>query len=225
MFDLTDPANLSTLKKNPVNIKERSEYSVELKFNVRPFPFVRSRACGRQGRLNGADERGGRTGHGGRHLWIALHSGRQAFWHQWCVSSSPFASQSPLNSFLPSRQDGLDARSSRGSRRLCIGVTDGDENLQGSYGPSATPIIKRFVSEEAPSVRACSSSSPEARPPKLTDCSQGMLARSGTYNVRSRLTYVFRLHVCVASSHRAFLPPATTTRTSTVHSSFLPCHP
>ncbi|BGP55845.1 hypothetical protein JCM8202_002654 [Rhodotorula sphaerocarpa] len=40
------------------------------------------------------------------------------------------------------------------------------ESMIGSYGPAADPITKRFVSEEAPS---------------------GMLARSGTYGVRSRV--------------------------------------
>ncbi|POY75111.1 hypothetical protein BMF94_1741 [Rhodotorula taiwanensis] len=40
------------------------------------------------------------------------------------------------------------------------------ESMIGSYGPAADPVVKRFVSEEAPS---------------------GMLARSGTYSVRSRV--------------------------------------
>ncbi|GAA5820649.1 hypothetical protein JCM11251_003094 [Rhodosporidiobolus azoricus] len=40
------------------------------------------------------------------------------------------------------------------------------ESMIGSYGPSADPVVKRFVTEEAPS---------------------GMLARSGTYTVRSRV--------------------------------------
>ncbi|BGP25068.1 rho GDP-dissociation inhibitor [Rhodotorula toruloides] len=40
------------------------------------------------------------------------------------------------------------------------------ESMIGSYGPSPSPIIKRFVTEEAPS---------------------GMLARSGSYTVRSRV--------------------------------------
>ncbi|GAA5887963.1 hypothetical protein JCM6882_000817 [Rhodosporidiobolus microsporus] len=40
------------------------------------------------------------------------------------------------------------------------------ESMIGSYGPSADPVVKRFVTEEAPS---------------------GMIARSGTYTVRSRI--------------------------------------
>ncbi|GAA5874820.1 hypothetical protein JCM16303_002997 [Sporobolomyces ruberrimus] len=46
-------------------------------------------------------------------------------------------------------------------------VVDKMESMIGSYGPSADNIEKRFVTEEAPS---------------------GMIARSGTYNVRSRVT-------------------------------------
>ncbi|GAA5838543.1 hypothetical protein JCM5353_003132 [Sporobolomyces roseus] len=45
-------------------------------------------------------------------------------------------------------------------------VVDKMESMIGSYGPSADAIEKRFVTEEAPS---------------------GMIARSGTYNVRSRV--------------------------------------
>ncbi|GAA5916664.1 Rdi1p [Sporobolomyces salmoneus] len=45
-------------------------------------------------------------------------------------------------------------------------VVDKMESMIGSYGPSADNIEKRFVTEEAPS---------------------GMIARSGTYNVRSRV--------------------------------------
>ncbi|GAA6055344.1 hypothetical protein JCM3770_005301 [Rhodotorula araucariae] len=40
------------------------------------------------------------------------------------------------------------------------------ESMIGSYGPSPIPVVKKFVTEEAPS---------------------GMLARSGTYTVRSRV--------------------------------------
>ncbi|BGP48629.1 rho GDP dissociation inhibitor [Rhodotorula kratochvilovae] len=40
------------------------------------------------------------------------------------------------------------------------------ESMIGSYGPSPEPVVKKFVTEEAPS---------------------GMLARSGTYTVRSRV--------------------------------------
>ncbi|KAL8279190.1 hypothetical protein RQP46_008446 [Phenoliferia psychrophenolica] len=50
-------------------------------------------------------------------------------------------------------------------RRAGINVDKTDAML-GSYGPSAEPITKLFAAEEAPS---------------------GMLARSGTYNVRSRV--------------------------------------
>ncbi|KAM0791607.1 hypothetical protein ACM66B_006049 [Microbotryomycetes sp. NB124-2] len=50
-------------------------------------------------------------------------------------------------------------------RRAGITV-DKMETMIGSFGPSAEPISKRFVSEEAPS---------------------GMLARSGSYSVRSRV--------------------------------------
>ncbi|ORY84103.1 E set domain-containing protein [Leucosporidium creatinivorum] len=50
-------------------------------------------------------------------------------------------------------------------RRAGINV-DKLESMIGSFGPSAEPIVKRFVSEEAPS---------------------GMIARSGSYNVRSRV--------------------------------------
>ncbi|GAA5925592.1 Rdi1p [Sporobolomyces koalae] len=46
-------------------------------------------------------------------------------------------------------------------------VVDKMESMIGSYGPSADSIEKRFVTEEAPS---------------------GMIARSGSYSVRSRLT-------------------------------------
>ncbi|GAA6022926.1 hypothetical protein JCM11491_006631 [Sporobolomyces phaffii] len=45
-------------------------------------------------------------------------------------------------------------------------VVDKMESMIGSYGPSADNIEKRFVTEEAPS---------------------GMIARSGSYNVRSRV--------------------------------------
>ncbi|GAA5857881.1 hypothetical protein JCM5296_001777 [Sporobolomyces johnsonii] len=45
-------------------------------------------------------------------------------------------------------------------------VVDKLESMIGSYGPSTDPVVKRFVTEEAPS---------------------GMLARSGSYNVRSRV--------------------------------------
>ncbi|GAA6060997.1 hypothetical protein JCM10212_000683 [Sporobolomyces blumeae] len=45
-------------------------------------------------------------------------------------------------------------------------VVDKMDSMLGSYGPSADPISKRFVTEEAPS---------------------GMIARSGSYSVRSRL--------------------------------------
>ncbi|GAA5933635.1 hypothetical protein JCM1841_004503 [Sporobolomyces salmonicolor] len=45
-------------------------------------------------------------------------------------------------------------------------VVDKLESMIGSYGPSTEPVVKRFVTEEAPS---------------------GMLARSGSYNVRSRV--------------------------------------
>ncbi|GAA5967769.1 hypothetical protein JCM11641_005761 [Rhodosporidiobolus odoratus] len=40
------------------------------------------------------------------------------------------------------------------------------ETMLGSYGPTADPVVKKFVTEEAPS---------------------GMLARSGSYSVRSRV--------------------------------------
>ena len=50
-------------------------------------------------------------------------------------------------------------------RRAGINV-DKLESMIGSYGPSPDPITKRFISEDAPS---------------------GMLARSGSYNVRSRV--------------------------------------
>lgn len=50
-------------------------------------------------------------------------------------------------------------------RRAGINV-DKLESMIGSYGPSPEPITKRFVTEEAPS---------------------GMIARSGTYSVRSRI--------------------------------------
>ncbi|GAA5871459.1 hypothetical protein JCM8547_001348 [Rhodosporidiobolus lusitaniae] len=50
-------------------------------------------------------------------------------------------------------------------RRAGITV-DKLESMIGSYGPQADPVSKRFVTEEAPS---------------------GMLARSGTYSVRSRV--------------------------------------
>ncbi|KAK4047262.1 rho GDP dissociation inhibitor [Microbotryomycetes sp. JL201] len=50
-------------------------------------------------------------------------------------------------------------------RRAGITV-DKMETMIGSFGPSIEPVTKRFVSEEAPS---------------------GMLARSGSYSVRSRV--------------------------------------
>ncbi|GAA5984093.1 hypothetical protein JCM10908_006048 [Rhodotorula pacifica] len=50
-------------------------------------------------------------------------------------------------------------------RRMGANV-DKLESMIGSYGPAAEPITKRFVSEEAPT---------------------GMLARSGSYTVRSRI--------------------------------------
>ncbi|KAM0752805.1 E set domain-containing protein [Meredithblackwellia eburnea MCA 4105] len=98
VFDLAQGAKLAELKKNPVNIKEGSEYAVELKFNV-----------------------SGDVVSGLRYVQVV--------------------------------------------RRAGINVDKTDAML-GSYGPSPDPIVKRFVSEEAPS---------------------GMIARSGTYNVRSRV--------------------------------------
>lgn len=47
-----------------------------------------------------------------------------------------------------------------------IRTVDKLESMIGSYGPSPEPVTKRFVTEEAPS---------------------GMLARSGSYTVRSRV--------------------------------------
>ncbi|GAA6041156.1 hypothetical protein JCM8097_004143 [Rhodosporidiobolus ruineniae] len=96
-FDLSNPSALEGLKKNPVTIKEGSEYSVELKFQVNN-----------------------------------LVSG--------------------LKYIQAVRRAGL--------------TVDKLEQMVGSYGPSADPVVKRFVTEEAPS---------------------GMLARSGTYTVRSRV--------------------------------------
>ncbi|BGP16646.1 rho GDP dissociation inhibitor [Rhodosporidiobolus nylandii] len=53
----------------------------------------------------------------------------------------------------------------QGVRRAGITV-DKLEEMCGSYGPAADPVVKRIVTEEAPS---------------------GMLARSGSYSVRSRV--------------------------------------
>lgn len=50
--------------------------------------------------------------------------------------------------------------------RPVLSTVDKLESMIGSYGPSPDPVTKRFVSEEAPS---------------------GMLARSGSYAVRSRV--------------------------------------
>lgn len=47
VFDLTVGDKLAALKKNPVNIKEGSEYAVELKFIVR----WRARSLGREIRI------------------------------------------------------------------------------------------------------------------------------------------------------------------------------
>lgn len=47
VFDLTDADKLASLKKNPVNIKEGSDYAVELKFTA-SAPWKR---MGTEGRL------------------------------------------------------------------------------------------------------------------------------------------------------------------------------
>ncbi|KAK4701947.1 nuclear pore complex protein Nup85, partial [Phenoliferia sp. Uapishka_3] len=83
VFDLTVKDQLAALKKNPVNIKEGSEYAVELKFTV-----------------------SGDVVSGLRYIQVV--------------------------------------------RRAGINVDKMDAML-GSYGPSNEPIVKRFVSEEAPS--------------------------------------------------------------------------
>lgn len=55
------------------------------------------------------------------------------------------------------------------------------EQMLGSYGPQAEPYIKNFETDRSPSGKWIMHHQP------LSDSGTGMLARSGTYNVRSRV--------------------------------------